>query len=193
MKKSILSFVVALTGTISSFSQGTVTFVNAPAAFNTVADRYIYLDGQTPLKGTNFKVQLYAGTSAAGVAAQTDPVDNTPSNMRGLTTTLPGVWTGGPSEKIIPAPYGTKDSDVWLQVRVWDINAGATYEAAKNGSSAFASGVSNPFLYHIPKDGSAASAYAMENFRAFVLVPEPSVFAFIGLSVVGLIMSRRQR
>jgi len=180
------------------FAQGTVTFANAVNTFATTADRYIYQDsvgaGGALLKGTQFKVQLYAGLTAVDAAASLNAVDTTPSNMRGQTTTLPGVWTGGLTSKVIPAPVGTKDTDIFLQVRAWDGTFGATYEQARASGAQFYSGVSTPFLYHVPADGSAAGAYAMENFRAFaVVVPEPGTFALAGLGILGLVMARRRK
>jgi len=197
MKKIVLSVLLAAAGTASVFAQGTVTFGNAPATFNTVADRYIYQDsvGGTLLKGTQFKVQLYAGLTAADAAASFNAVDTTPSNMRGTSTTLPGIWTGGLATKVIPAPIGTKDSDIFLQIRAWDSTGGInTYEQARASGQAIYTGVSTPFLYHVPPDGSAGGAYAMDNFRAFaVVVPEPGTFALAGLGILGLVMARRRK
>jgi len=201
MKKIVLSVLLAAAGTASVFAQGTVTFGNAPATFNTVADRYIYQDavgtqnGGILLKGTQFKVQLYAGLTAAEAAASSIAVDSTPSNMRGTSTTLPGIWTGGLATKIIPAPFGTKDSDVFLQIRAWDSTGGInTYEQARATGQSIYTGVSTPFLYHVPPDGSAGGAYAMDNFRAFaVVIPEPSTFALAGLGILGLVMARRRK
>jgi len=114
--------------------------------------------------------------------------------MRGSSTTLPGIWTGGLATKIIPAPFGTKDSDVFLQIRAWDSTAGATYEQARASGQLVYAGVSAPFLYHVPPDGSAGGAYAMDNFRAFaVVVPEPGTFALAGLGILGLVMARRRK
>jgi hypothetical protein len=199
MKKIVLSVLLAAAGTASMFAQGTVTFANAVNTFATTADRYIYQDavgaGGTLLKGTQFKVQLYAGLTAADAAASLNAVDTTPSNMRGQTTTLPGVWTGGLTSKVIPAPIGTKDTDIFLQIRAWDSTGGiATYEQARASGQAIYTGASTPFLYHVPADGSAAGAYAMENFRAFaVVIPEPSTFALAGLGILGLVMARRRK
>jgi hypothetical protein len=149
MKKIVLSVLIAVAGTASVIAQGTVTFLNSPATFNTIADRYIYQDAfsGTLLKGTQFKVQLYAGLTAADAAASTTPVDNIPSNMRSSSTTLPGVWTGGLATKVIPAPLGTKDADIFLQIRCWDSTGGfATYEAARASGQPLLSAVSAPFL-----------------------------------------------
>jgi len=197
MKKIVLSVLLAAAGTASVFAQGTVTFANAVNTFNTVADRYIYQDavGGTLLKGTQFKVQLYAGSTAAEAAAAIIAVDSTPSNMRGQTTTLPGVWTGGLTTKIIPAPTGTKDTDIFLQIRAWDSTGGiTTYEQARAAGTTIYTGASTPFLYHVPPDGATGGAFAMDNFRAFaVVVPEPGTFALAGLAVLGLVMARRRK
>jgi len=194
MKKIVLSVLLAAAGTASVFAQGTVTFANAVNTFNTAADRYIYQDavGGTLLKGTQFKVQLYAGLTAADAAAAIIAVDSTPSNMRGQTTTLPGVWTGGLTTKIIPSPIGTKDTDIFLQVRAWDSTGGiTTYEQARAAGAML--GASTPFLYHVPPDGATGGAFAMDNLRAFAVVPEPGTFALGGLAVLGLVMARRRK
>jgi hypothetical protein len=104
------------------------------------------------------------------------------------------VWTGGPAEKIIPAPYGTKDTDVWLQIRVWDGIYGATYEEARAVVGFAYWSVSQPFLYHVPADGSAAGAYAMENLRAFgTVAPEPGIFTLAVLGLLSMGMARRRK
>jgi hypothetical protein len=198
MKKIVLSVLLAAAGAASVFAQGTVTFGNAPATFNTTADRFIYQDAVGTgalLKGTQFKVQLYAGLTAADAAASQLAVDSTPSNMRGTSTTLPGIWTGGLATKTIPAPLGTKDTDIFLQIRAWDSTGGiTTYEQARASGQQIYTGVSAPFLYHVPADGSAAGAYAMDNFRAFaVVIPEPGTFALAGLGILGFVMARRRK
>jgi hypothetical protein len=171
MKTLILIMFLAGCGNARLLAQGTVTFGNAPATFNTTADRYIYMDAVgsgTLLKGTQFLVQLYAGTTSDCLI----PVDNIPSHMRGTSTTLPGIWTGGLPTKTIPAPIGTLDTDIFLQVRAWDSTGGlATFEQAYQAAFLVYVGVSSIFTYHVPPSGAAAGAYAMDNFRAFAVLP----------------------
>jgi hypothetical protein len=77
---------------------------------------------------------------------------------------------------------------VQLQVRVWDINQGTTYEQAQ-ATGGFA-GTSQPFLYQVPASPSdLGRALVMSNFVGFTitLFQDPPVF-FSGPSnqVVGL-------
>lgn len=172
--KNLLLFALMLSGVASGFAQGQVLFSNTPTDFATPADRLVYLYGE-PLVGTQWGAQLYVGTTMNNLAS----VDGAPLPFRIPTTTAPGTWVGG--SRVLPVPAETT---VFLQVKVWNINYGATFEAALAAGGALAQ--SDVFTYTPPPNGSINTAFYMENFRAFSFsVPEPQMFTFIVLFSAG--------
>jgi hypothetical protein len=79
------------------------------------------VDGITPLSGTNFLAQLYAGPSLDALVRAGSP---TPFRN---SVTLPGTVV--PKTVTVPnvAPFAT----VYVQVRAWDRARGSTYEEAR--------------------------------------------------------------
>jgi len=199
MKKVILTALTSLAA-VAAFAQGTVTFLNDTGTLTTPPDRFIrFASGATPGNsfgtagapafGTNFAVQLYYGASSA-TEASFIPVTSAPSKLRASTSAGIGTWSAGGSRTLNFAPGTT----VQLQVRVWDLNAGATYE------STFALGIgtggsSTAFLYTIPQPSDPGSAFNMANFAAFTInaVPEPTTFALAGLGAAALLIFRRRK
>jgi len=189
MKKTLLTILLAVAGAASVFAQGAVNFSNIPSAFTTTADRFVYLDtvGGTKLGGTQFRAQLYASATANGTFTA---VDSTPQAFRVTTSLNVGTWVAPSQNKIIPAPLGADGNNIFLQIRVWDSTFGSTYEAAVGKGSW---GSSDAFAWKVPAPGDPPGAVAMENLRAFALVPEPGTFAFAGLGILGLVMARRRK
>jgi hypothetical protein len=172
--KKLIPFLVLLAGVSGALAQ--VVDFNNNRTFTTATNesRLVYGPGGTvPLVGTNFAAQLFYGADAASLQA----VTTAPSRFRVPTTGSPGTWAGG--NRTLTG--FTAGQTVTLLVRAWDINAGATYDAARAAGGLV--GESTPFTYQIPAAGSPPTAFYIENLRAFSLVPEPSV---IGLGVIGL-------
>jgi len=202
MKKVILTSLTTLVAAVA-FGQGTVFFANDPGTLTSPPDRLVrFAAGNTPgnvfgtnfagVVGTNFQAQLYFGASSAPDGALV-PVSTTPGRFRASTTTLAGVWASGGDRTLGTNPFG---STVKLQVRVWDINAGATYEAAILNTGNFASGTSASFLYNIPGGaGNPPTDFYMYNFSTFTIqaVPEPATFALAGLGAAALLIFRRRK
>lgn len=164
----------------SMFAQGTVIFANhvlSPPPDRLVRD----VNGQS-LVGTNFLAQLYYGSVGASTGSLT-PVAAPPATFRGSTTSIPGTWLGGPRT----LEGFTAGNVVSLQVRVWDVAVGSTWEdALAVGFDGTQYGASSVFSYIVPT-GQPGSDLTMQNFQGFTLVPEPSVgiFGVIGLVVIG--------
>jgi len=184
MKKIVLSLLLAASA-MSAFAQGTVNFGNG-VAFTTATDqsRLVYdtlIQPGRELVGTQFRAQLYYGSSAATLQA----VATTGNAFRAAGTTTPGTWSGGGSRTL--NGFVTGDT-VQLQVRAWDSTTGNSWDTATTrGASAL-------FSYVVPASGSLASAFYMENLRAFaVVVPEPGTFALAGLGILGFVMMRRRK
>jgi hypothetical protein len=101
------------------------------------------------------------------------------------------MWSGGGFRTLQGFDFGS--GTVNLQVRVWDITFGATYDQA------FLSGPGNTgksamFQYLIPASSSAPGGdFVMKNFSTFcICIPEPSTAALAGLGVVALLLRRRK-
>ena len=172
-------------GLISSFTvcAQTVVDFNNLRAFVTPGDRLIYdYPSGVPLVGTNYVAQLYYGTDAASLV----PVTTAPARFRVPTTTAPGTWSGG-NRTLTGFTAGMTAT---LQVAVWDSNFGLTFDQARAAGAFW--GLSQPFTYTIPSAGAPPAAYYMENFRGFVLIPEPSTIGLGVLGAVGLFVFRRR-
>ena len=76
--------------------------------------------------------------------------------------------------------------------RVWDENFAQTYEeAASLGFGGTQHGESAVFTYLIPIPPEPSTAFYIENFRGFTLVPEPSMALLAIIGIVGLYFARR--
>jgi len=178
----------SLFGLTRVFGQGTVDFRNDTAVLTSPPDRLIrfflgsdpynpYGWDNAPAVGTNFMVQLYYGASTASQNTLV-AVTNSPATLRGSTSSQAGTWRLGGLRTLSGFGFG---SLVQLQVRLWDINFGATYEQALQSGVGLVAG-SQPFLYTIPQSPSSSSQeFLMSNFQGFKignfdLPPGPYVY-----------------
>jgi len=177
----------------AAVGQGAVFFQNSGPIFRYPADRLVYLGevGGEKLVGTNYAAALYYT-----LPGLTDliPVPDAIRLFRLPTTTLPGTWNTQPTAGIfLPGvPYYTL-APTTLQVRVWDIQQFETWEAAIVGGGLH--GESLPFLYYMPLPTDAPRDFALNDLRAFAVIPEPSTFALslLGLGGVGVWCFTRRR
>jgi hypothetical protein len=187
MKKSVFLTFVLFWASERIFPAQTVNFANS-VTFVTPADRLVYDSNGRPLLGTpidqpaSFVAQLYYGADANSL----QPVTSPPARFR--PDELPGqppndgLWLGG----IRTLTGFDAFAVVTLQVRAWDSTGGLDYESATHrGASAI-------FTYMIPS-GGPDSAFYMENFRAFTLVPEPSVISLVMVGAISLLFLRRRK
>lgn len=179
--KRLIPFLVLLVGATGALSQ-TVSFRNNDQ-FATVAERRVFdANMTTPLVGVNHIAQLMFGTSATSLTPHTGTVTfrNVPTSDANA-----GTWIGGTRTLAGLTPGQT----VTLQVRAWDSSGGATFD------SALRKGISATFTYMIPATSPPppASAFFMEGFRSFSLVPEPSVIGLGLLGVGALFLLRRRK
>jgi len=188
MKKLVLSLLL-VAGTISAFAQGQVQFANN-VVFKSSTDvsRLVYLGtiaAGNELVGTQFRAQLYYGSSAANLTA----VATTGNAFRAAGTSSPGTWASPGLRTLTGFDVG---STVTLQVRAWDSTGGFnTYEAALAAGKA--TGSSAAFTQVIAPSGQSPDVYYIEGLRSFAVVPEPGTFAFAGLGILGLVMARRRK
>jgi len=124
--------------------------------FRTPGDRLVRWYDGSPLTGTNYAAQLYYGFNVSNLLPLPDP----PVRFRIHTTTAPGTWLGA----IRTLPGVVPGTPIKLQVKVWDLRHGATFEEAANrGLFAFAS---LPFDYTPPVNALTPAEFYMENFRS---------------------------
>jgi len=199
MKKLILTTIIT-TAAVSVFAQGTVFFANDTATLPSPPDRFIRFGagaaagGATPgaaAYGTNIQVQLYYGTSGSAESALI-PLSAGAARLRVSTSTAVGTWLGGTRTIQSAGPA----AQLTLQIRAWDINYGASYEAAAtNPNNAGFIGKSALFGYIVPQPTDPVAASYMNNFVSFSIdiVPEPSTFALAGLGAAAMLIFRRRK
>lgn len=178
---------LVLCGLLAAFGStalGQGVYFSNTRPFVTPADRRVYASDGLPLVGDNFVAQLYYGASAESLT----PVTASPLPFRNVTVTDPlaGTWLG--AQRLLTGM--TSDQVAILQVRAWDATGGLSLEDARLLGRQW--GESATFTYQIPSMGPD-SAWNMEEFRSFSLVPEPSV---IILALVGalamLVLTQRK-
>lgn len=193
--KRTLTIITLIATVASGWAQGIVDVRNGLVTFGTMADRLVRFPDNTAITGTNYIAQLYWTVGTVADDSVLSPMTAIPGGnavvrFRPSNTTAPGVWIGGnrtlqslPGQPLLPGTVLT------LQVRAWDFFQGATFEEAA-GRGLF--GRSGLFSYTVPTPGDPPSAYYIENFRGFTLVPEPSVIILGALGALAFLLRRRK-
>ncbi len=187
MKKLLIATALALLVGVQAYGQGQVDFRNRNTALVPPLNAPVYgRDGTTLLGDANFVAQLYYSATETGSFT---PVSVAPAAFR--TGTGAGYWNPGTSatrDLTGIAPGAT----AWLQVRVWNLSAYPTYEAALGaGADRGLSGV-----FSVTTGGATTPPSvpaAMIGLTSFSLVPEPSTIALGVLGVAGLLFIRRRK
>lgn len=143
-----------------------VTVRFSQAGLPTPPDRLVRDVNGTPLAGTNYVAQLYVG---GGMPDSFLPITAEPARFRSPNTTMPGTWQdGGPRQITPPQP-----EPIVLQVRVWDLLAGSTYEEASQSTTGAQYGKSEAFIFEPCPSPPRSGCDWMYNFRGFTLVTNP--------------------
>jgi len=169
MKKPLIFlslFPSLLFAAVGVHAQGQVNFA---ARVVGVYDAPVYFCS-SKLEGNQYLVQLYAGPLASSLAPIGDPLP-----IR--TGAAAGYWTA--AARTINAVDAT--GNAFVQVRVWDTNAGATFEAALAGGFGFGESVIITVKPTVAPD-LPATLVGLTSFGIANDCPEPSV---ITLAVTG--------
>jgi hypothetical protein len=186
MKKSLLTLAFVSATALSALGQGAIDFRNATSQLPEPPDRRVRTFEGTPVIGTQFSAQLFFASDASNPNA-TAAVVEAPSAFR--ASALPGFWAGGTRTLVGVLPGVARD----YVVRVWDSTLGSYAQAVASGR-VNAYGQSLPFSYTPPTDPTAPpSAFTMQNFVGFQLVPEPSTIALGILGGIGTLVLLRRR
>lgn len=174
-------FLAILSVPLSVFPQGVVNFNNN--VLTSPPDRLVRcLDGPFAggFFGTNFMAQLLYGTDPASLTPHT-----VVARFRASSTAQPGTWSG--SNRTLTGVGGV-GTTIFLQVRMWDSNFGATFDQAQAVGGLW--GSSTIFTYsQVLSTPPAVSDTYMHNFVGFAIlscVPEPSV-ALLAIPIFGVL------
>lgn len=191
--KKLLILSVTMAATIGALAQGTVNFANAGAGG--LNARIFGTDGATPLAGTGYIAQLWAGSSATSMAPITPTATFGTGANAGYffagTRTIPTVAAGSPC---------------FFQVRVWAVGGGADWATASVTPGALVGGdfasvgglrsttplgpYQSPNLTVPPS--TPPNLLGLQSFSLYV-VPEPTTIALGVLGLAGLLVLRRRK
>jgi hypothetical protein len=118
---------------------------------------------------------LYYGASASSLAAHTAA----PNRFRAAGSSLAGTWstTSGANRTLTGGGVGVP---VFMQVRVWDLNQFATYEAAVAGGGLVTTSSVFTYTQRLSSPPATTDTYMTDAagnplFSGLVFMPEPSV------------------
>lgn len=184
MKKLLITVALTAAVCVSTYAQGTVDFRNRITG--TLDVPVFAQDTTTRLGDAGYVAQLYFSATETGSYA---PVSAAPAVFR--TGTGAGYWNAG-ADSTRTLTGITAGGTAWLQVRVWELALGSTYEAAVAAGSL--NGMSDPFSIVTGGGGTPpASPAFMLGLTSFALVPEPSTIALGVLGLAGLLAIRRRK
>jgi hypothetical protein len=182
--KRVIALLMAVGISATAFGQGELVFGHWGSGGGAITDA-----GGTPLEGTGFSGQLYAGPVGGALAAVPNSVYQFYGPARAgflntsfVTVTIPGVQPGSPAD---------------TQLRAWD-NAGGSLTdwdaASAGGANAGISSVvaSAPLGGPDPAGGPAIPAPNLPAIPGFAIVPEPTTWALMGLGALALFFRRRK-
>ncbi len=190
MKKILLGLTATLVAA-SVFAQGTVVFNNRVTGV--VVEKVYAEDGTTGLAGTGYTAELWAANGANAVesslAAATPQTTFRTGAAAGFVTAPPtdAVLSGVPKDAAVAT----------LQLRAWDNKGGTitTWSAAEAAWNAGQIAAGKSALFNVNAIGgdlnTSANLVGLKSFNIY-FIPEPSMFALLGLGTLGMLIFRRK-
>jgi hypothetical protein len=178
MKTLMLGVLVALSAA-TVLAQGTVNFANIQGSLNAPVYQS---DGITKLSGSQYMVELLAGTSQNNLNISV-------ATTGFLTGNGAGYFSAG--SKTITGIGG--GATAWVEVRFWNTANGSTFAAALAANANNSWGQSTPFSVTLgdpngvpPSVPAALSGLAGQTLKLNTVIPEPSALALLvcGLAAV---------
>lgn len=180
--KKLLIIASCLGLTSAAFAQGTLVFANLAGGVNApITNAATGARITSPLYLADLYFSTATGTSTAGLQAAgfNVPFSTTTSGGGG------GYFLGG-TRSVTGATAG-----IIAQVRVWNSQAGSTFEAARAAGVDW--GVSGTILVTLAIP--PATPPPLTGLQPFTvnIIPEPSTFALAGLGAAALLIFRRRK
>jgi hypothetical protein len=172
---------LSLPDAVAQGVQGAVYFYNhAPATYPPVDAPVFSIDGVTPLAGTAYMAQLYAGPAGSFESSLTPVGEPVPFR----TGRAAGYW----EPRFVKVPFVFAGQTATLQARVWEATAGS-FEAAQSGAGLYGSSKLLQIQLGGLDIGLAAYLWGLESFS---LVPEPGSISLALFGFVVLLLAHRR-
>ena len=134
--------------------------------------------------GSRYLVQLYVGPSESSLA----PIG---AAVPFRTGNAAGYWTS--ASRRIPLEVYPAEGPPFFQVRAWDTQSGATFEAAFTSGTGF--GVSN--IIRVNPDCAPGPPSTLYGLQSFIIgpaeCPEPATWTLLLLGCVGFLFSKNKQ
>ncbi len=151
-----------------------------------------------PLSGPGWRAELYGGLTADALSPAVEWGTGPPGVRWATGFEWPGYFRAAPTAGDLVVWDVPALGWAWLQVRVWDVQLGATYEEAVarglggyGASALFYAQGGDPGVYSIPTLPGPLTG--LQSFSVLRIVPEPSTWVLLVLGLGGLGWSVRRR
>jgi hypothetical protein len=181
MKTKLFAFLLGILCVASLRGQGTVNFANLVIVDGVrIVDAPVGDTGGTPLSGSMFAAQLYAGPGLPPV---------------GLPTTfMTGAGAGYFSGGTVTINQVTPGGGIVVQVKAWSLGSGATYETAfQRGASQPFTIVTGGFNGAPPANMIGLQPFCFTAISGTPCIPEPSTWLLFSLGGLALFCQRRRK